>query len=73
MAKNYKYNRTITGKFTIKGIVSENGDEIEYENADKEIKTISVEKIFSNFTNEEVTLSISLKADEDLSDAFEDE
>ena len=72
MAKNYKYNKTVMEKFNIKGNLSQDGKEIEYENSDKVQEIISVEKIFSKFAGEDIVLSISLKTDADLSDEFED-
>ena len=72
MAKNYKYSKTVMEKFNIKGNLSQDGKEIEYENSDKVQEIISVEKIFSKFAGEDIVLSISLKTDADLSDEFED-
>ncbi len=73
MAKNYVYNRTLTDKFSIKGVLSNDGKTINYINGEKEELEISVEKCLEPFKNEEITLSISIKQDQDLSDEFEEE
>ena len=73
MAKNYTYNRVLTDKFNIKGILSDDAKTITYVNADKEELTISVDKCFEPFKGDEITLTISVKQDQDLSDEFEEE
>lgn len=71
--QNYKYNKTIIEKFTIKGELSDDGKMITYENGDKEEATISVQKCFEKFAGSPIALSIALKTDEDLSEEFEEE
>ena len=73
MAPNYKYNKVITEKFTIKGDLSTDGRTITYINGDKEEATISVVKCFEKFAGKPIDLALSLKIDEDLSEEFEEE
>ena len=64
--KNYKYTKTETSKFAIKGFVSADGTSIDYENGDGDSCTIEVANIFDRFKGSEITLTISVKADYDL-------
>lgn len=73
MAQNYKYNETKTKKFTIKGYLSGDGKNIDYVNADKEEKTIGVEKVFSKFGGQQIELTVAVKTDDDLTEEFEEE
>ena len=73
MAQNYKYNKSIVEKFAIKGELSEDGKTITYIDADKETRTISVEKCFDKFRGFPIELAIALKTAEDLSDEFEED
>ncbi len=73
MAKNYTYNRVLTDKFNIKGVLSEDCKTITYVNGDKEELQIDVAKCFEPFKGEEITLVITVKQDQDLSDEFEEE
>lgn len=70
---NLKYNRATTEKLAIKGSLSADGTTIEYENADKENVTISVDKCFKAFAGQPIAFTIQLKADEDLAEEFEKE
>ena len=72
MAKKLKYNQTTTTKFTINGTLSMGGDYITYVE-DENIINLPVEKCFAKFAGSEITLSISLKTDEDLSAEFNEE
>lgn len=73
MAKNYKYEKTVTAKFSIKGVLSDDGSVITYENADKDQCTISLLDCFKPFRGEYFELSVSTKDAQDLSDEFESE
>lgn len=72
MAQNYKYNKSVAEKFAIKGELSDDGRTINYVDAEKDMKTISVDKCFSAFKGQEIALTITTKFDEDLSDEFEE-
>ena len=71
MAKNLKYNQTTTKKFTIQGMLSADGTTIIYEDADKNEVEVTVEKCLFPFAGGPISLAVSLKTDEDLSDEFE--
>ena len=71
--KNYKYEKNIVEKFSIKGDLSEDGNVITYIDGDKETKTISIEKCFSKFSGMPIELSVAVKSTEDLGDEFEEE
>lgn len=73
MAKNYVYSRTLTDKFSIKGVLSNDGKIINYINGDKEELELSVDKCFEPFKGEEITLTISVKEDRDLTEEFKGE
>ena len=68
MAANYKYEKTETIKFTIRGELSDDGKIIHYVNGDKEECEISLEKCFENFRGGEIILALSNKTTEDLSE-----
>jgi len=71
--KNYAYNRVLTDKFSIKGILSDDAKTITYVNGEKEELQLAVAKCFEPFKGEEITLTISVKQDQDLSEEFEEE
>lgn len=73
MAKNYIFNKLTNEKFKIKGILSPDGDMIDYTNSDGEAATIDVAKCFAPFKGMFVELSIVTKAEEDLSEGFEED
>ena len=73
MAQNYKYNKSIVEKFAIKGELSSDGKYITYIDADKDQRTITVDKCFSKFHGYPIELAIALKTEEDLSGDFEEE
>lgn len=73
MAKNYKYEKTVTSKFSIKGVLSDSGDVITYENEDKDQCTISLLDCFKPFRGEYFELSVSTKDTQDISDEVETE
>ena len=73
MAKNYVFNRVMNDRFNIKGELSADGTTVTYINSDKEEATIPVAKILEPFKGEAITLTISVKTDQDLSDVIEGE
>ena len=71
-----KFNKNITDKLTIKGLLSNDGKTIEYESGtgdDKHMAIITIEKCFSKFAGNPIELSIALKDIEDLTEEFEEE
>ena len=73
MAKNYIFNKLTNEKFKIKGTLSPDGDMIDYTNSDGDAATIDVAKCFAPFRGMFVELSIVTKAEEDLSEGFEED
>lgn len=73
MAKNYIFNKLTNEKFKIKGTISPDGDMIDYTNSDGDAATIDVAKCFAPFKGMFVELSIVTKAEEDLSEGFEED
>ena len=73
MAKKMKYNQTTTKKFNIQGLLSLNGETITYLADDGTQVAFPLEKCFAPFLDQDITLSISLKTDEDLSSELDDE
>lgn len=73
MAKNYIFNKLTNEKFKIKGTLSPDGDMIDYTNSDGNAATIDVAKCFAPFKGMFVELSIVTKAEEDLSEGFEED
>lgn len=73
MAKNYIFNKLINEKFKIKGTLSPDGGMIDYTNSDGDAATIDVAKCFAPFKGMFVELSIVTKAEEDLSEGFEED
>ena len=67
---NLKYNKATTEKLAIKGVLSEDGTTIQYENAEKEMVEVTVDKCFKMFAGQPIVLSLQLKTDEDLSEEF---
>ena len=64
--KNYKYTKTETSKFAIKGTISDDGTYMNYKNEDKDACTIEIADIIDRFKGAEVVLTVSMKADYDL-------
>ena len=67
MASQLKYARTITDKFSVNGYLSENASEITYLDADKVERTISVKDCINMFAGNDISLTLSIKRDEELS------
>nr|DAN52300.1 MAG TPA: YonK protein [Caudoviricetes sp.] len=65
-ASKLKFNRVITDKLNIKGILSEDGEFITYENADGVEQDISLADLLNAFKNNAIEMTICLKSDEDL-------
>ena len=64
--KNYSYNRKVSDKLTVKGILSDDCAEIKYIDDDKVEQTVSVDACMSHFANQSITFTITLNTDEDL-------
>lgn len=64
--KNYSYNRKISDKLTVKGVLSEDGTEIKYIDDDKEEQIVSVEECMLHFAGQNINFTMTLNKDEDL-------
>jgi len=72
MAKNLTYGSKTNTRFAIKGVLSSDGDVIKYTNTEGEKAEINIEKCFSPFKEMPIEVSIVTKAEEDLTDSFEE-
>lgn len=63
-----QYNRRSTEKFVVKGIVGNDNATITYADEDGDICTLGITSALSNFTGQNVTISIQMNTEEDLLD-----
>lgn len=70
--KNRKYERNTVDKLTIKGVLSNDGTFITFENDDKESEIITVEKCFAPFVGQEISFVLSNKILENLEEEFDE-
>ena len=73
MAKNLSFTRTMVDKLVVKGLLSEDGNDITYVNEDKEEVTVPVNKFLMNFKGLSVEISIADKQSMDLGDGSTEE
>lgn len=73
MAKSLSFTRSMTDKFSVKGLLSEDGKEITYANEDKEDVTIPIDRCFKNFCGENIEVTVATKMTQDLGDGSEEE
>lgn len=67
MAKSQlQFKRTTTDKIQVKGILSEDGTTVTYEDDNKVEQEIKVADLLNSFVNQSIDLSVSLKSEEDL-------
>ena len=66
MAKNRKFNKQTTYKFSVNGIVSDDGTTITYVNDDGEDAVLTINECFCNFSGQLVSFLLTNKVDEDL-------
>lgn len=67
MAKSQlSFKRTITDKVQVKGVLSEDGTTITYEDDNKNEQEIKVVDLLKSFINQPIELSASLKSEEDM-------
>ena len=71
--KNRKYERNVTDKIAIKGVLSGDCSYITFINDDKNEEEVSVAKCLKPFANQEIIFTLSNKTTEDLEDKFEEE
>lgn len=66
MAKSkLSFKRNITDKLSIKGLLSDDGNIVYYDENDME-QTISVADLLNVFVNTEIEMTVQQKSDEDL-------
>lgn len=66
MAKSkLSFKRNITDKLSIKGLLSDDGNIVYYDENDME-QTISVADLLNAFVNTEIEMTVQQKSDEDL-------
>ena len=73
MAKNLSFTRSLVDKFTVKGLLSEDGKTITYINEDKDETIIPVDKCLHCFKGRSIELTIAEKQNMDLGDGSEEE
>ena len=66
--KNLKYDRTEIKKYAVKGVLSTDGKTITYLDDDKNEANIALSKCFEPFGGGEISLTITNKFTEDLSE-----
>ena len=71
--KNLSYIKSTSNKITVKGILSDGGTMITYEDADHNEQTVPVVKYLNAFDGQLVTFALATKIDEDLSDELEED
>ena len=72
-SKNPSYTRSLTDKFAIKGILSEDGKTIQYLDANKDEQTITIDKCLENFRGEAIELQAVIKMNQDLTEEDEED
>lgn len=65
--KNYKHTRTVQDNLKIRGIVTDDGEQIVYEN-DGEEYTADFSEIMKRYANEEIVFAITVKDEKELED-----
>ena len=72
-ASKLKKTRTITDKITVKGHLSADGTEITYVDENDLEQKVEVAGLLSVFRDNDIDFSVSLKTEEDLPEAEEEE
>lgn len=67
MAKSkLTFKRNITDKLSVKGVLSEDGSYITYNNENDVEQNVKVSDLLKAFINQPIEFGVSLKSDEDL-------
>ncbi len=66
MKSKLSFKRNITDKLSVKGILSEDGTFITYEDENECEQDVSIADLLNAFKNQAIDFSVSLKSDEDL-------
>lgn len=70
--KNLKHEKTTINKFSVKGVLSEDGRYITYYDNDKNEREITVETCLKPFWGEQIDFSVAVKSVEDLDEGEEE-
>ena len=67
MAKSkLQFKRNITDQLSVKGVLSEDGSFVTYEDENDIEQEVKISDLLNAFKNQEINFSVSLKSDEDL-------
>lgn len=66
MASKLNCKRTITDKVNVKGVLSEDGTFIVYENDKNVEQEIKISDLLNTFVNQPIDLSVTLKSEENM-------
>lgn len=73
MASKLSFKRTTTDKISVKGVLSEDGTVITYEDENKEDQDVKVSDLLNAFKNRLIDFSVTLKAEAELDVIPEDD
>lgn len=73
MASKFSFKRTMTDKVSVKGILSEDGTIITYEDENKIDQSIKISDLLNAFKNQLIDFSVTLKSEAELDVIPEDE
>lgn len=73
MASKLSFKRTTTDKISVKGVLSEDGTVITYEDENKEDQDVKVSDLLNAFKNQLIDFSVTLKAEAELDVIPEDD
>lgn len=66
MKSQLSYTRNTVDKITVKGVLSSDGTEITYIDADKEEQVVAIDDCLKAFRNCDISFSVSKSKNEDL-------
>jgi hypothetical protein len=66
MASKFSFKRTTTDKVSVKGVLSEDGTTITYEDENKIDQDIKISDLLNAFKNQLIDFSVTLKAEAEL-------
>lgn len=66
MASKLTYKRTLTDKVSVKGILSDDGMYITYQDEDKNEQDVKIADLLHTFRGNSIDFSVSLKSESDL-------
>lgn len=66
MASKLTYKRTLTDKISVKGVLSEDGTYITYQDDGNNKKDVKIVDLLNSFKGNSIDFSVSLKSESDL-------